>query len=44
MDDYYEENAQTQEREKKVKETIKEYKIDKVFIEKVPVMLRSKFC
>lgn len=44
MHDYYEENPQTQEREKKVKATLKEYKIDKVFIGKVPVMLRSKFC
>lgn len=44
MDDYYVENPQTQQREKKVKNTIKEYKKDKVFIGKVPVMLRSKFC
>lgn len=44
MEDFYEENPQTQEREKKVKNVLKEYKIDKVFIGKVPVMLRSKFC
>jgi len=44
MDDYYEENPQTQVREKKVKSVLKEYKKEKVFIGKVPVMLRSKFC
>ena len=44
MDDYYEENPVTQQREKKVKQVIKEYKKEKVFIGKVPVMLRSKFC
>lgn len=44
MDDYYEENPQTQQREKHVKAVLKEYKKDKVFIGKVPVMLRSKFC
>lgn len=44
MDDYYEDNPTTGIREKKVKRVIKEIKKEKVFIGKVPVMLRSKFC
>lgn len=44
MEDFYEENPTTQVREKKVKQVIKEMKTEKVFIGKVPVMLRSKFC
>lgn len=44
MDDFYEENPITQVREKKVKQVIKEMKTERVFIGKVPVMLRSKFC
>lgn len=44
MGDYYEENEQTGVREKKVVRVLKEFKKSKVFIGKVPVMLRSKFC
>lgn len=44
LDDFYEENPITQQREKKVKAVLKEYKKEKCFIGKVPVMLRSKFC
>ena len=44
MDDIYEENPITHEREKKVKQVIKEIVKEKVAIGKIPVMLRSKFC
>jgi DNA-directed RNA polymerase II subunit RPB2 len=44
LDDQYEENPVTQQREKKVKAILKSYKKEKVAIGKVPVMLRSKFC
>ena len=44
MDDIYVENPDTQEREKKVKNVISESTKHRVFIGKIPVMLRSKFC
>ncbi len=44
MDDVYEENPITHEREKKVKQVLKEIVKEKVAIGKIPVMLRSKFC
>jgi len=44
LDDVYEDDPETQERVKRVRQVIKRYETKKVFIGKVPVMLRSKFC
>lgn len=44
LEDYYIENPATGQREKKVKQVLKEFQKKKVEIGKVPVMLRSRFC
>jgi DNA-directed RNA polymerase II subunit RPB2 len=44
MDDTWVENSLTQQRERKVKSIIKEEERKRIFIGKVPVMLKSKFC